>query len=86
MPEVYLLTSIPRRCLYEGDWIVEIKRGMLIGFSLDILVGILFALASGWAFLAILLIPYWTGVLIGFLLYILLRALAWLGAREDLDI
>lgn len=63
-----------------------IKRGMLLGFSLDILVGILFAIASGWAFLAILLVPYWTGVLIGLLLYVILRALASLGAREDLDI
>ena len=68
------------------EWIVEIKKGILIGFSLDILVGILFALVGGWAFLAILLIPYWTGVLIGLLLYVILRALAWLGAREDLDI
>ena len=58
----------------------------MLGLSLDILVGILFALASGWAFLIILLIPYWTGVLIGLLLYIILRALTSLGAREDLDI
>ena len=65
---------------------MEIKKGMLIGFSLDILVGILFAIVSGWAFLAILLIPYWTGVLFGLLLYVILRALAWLGAREDIDI
>lgn len=65
---------------------MEIKRGMLIGFSLDILAGVLFAIASGWAFLTMLLIPYWTGVLIGILLYVILRALAWLGAREDIDI
>jgi hypothetical protein len=63
-----------------------IKNWQLMGFSLDILVGILFAITSGWAFLAILLIPYWTGVFIGLLLYVILRALAWLGAREDLDI
>ena len=68
------------------EWSVEIKKGILIGFSLDILVGILFALASGLAFLFILLIPYWTGVLIGLLLYVILRALTSLGAREDLDI
>ena len=86
MPWTYSLTSIPRRCHYEGDWIVEFNERMWIGFSLDILVCILFAIASGWAFLAILLIPYWTGVLIGLLLYVILRALAWLGAREDLDI
>lgn len=65
---------------------MAVKKGQLIGFSQDILVGALFASASGWAFLAILLIPYWTGVLIGLLLYVILRALAWLGAREDLDI
>jgi hypothetical protein len=65
---------------------VEIKKGIWIGFSLDILVGILFALASGWAFLAILLIPYWIGVFIGLLLYVIFRALAWLGARGGLDI
>lgn len=65
---------------------MAVKKGQLIGFSLDILVGALFASASGWAFLAILLIPYWTGVLIGLLLYVILRAFAWLGAREDLDI
>ncbi|HKR02840.1 MAG TPA: hypothetical protein VJT09_19335 [Pyrinomonadaceae bacterium] len=63
-----------------------ITKAQLLGYSLDILVGGLFAIVSGWAFLIILFIPYWTGVLIGLLLYIILRALASLGAREDLDI
>ena len=63
-----------------------ITKAQLLGFGLDILVGCLFAIASGWAFLALLLIPYWTGVLIGLLLYIILRALTSLVAREDLDI
>lgn len=63
-----------------------IKNWQLMGFSLDILAGVLFAIASGWAFLTLLLIPYWTGALIGILLYVILRALAWLGTREDIDI
>lgn len=62
------------------------RKAQLLGLSLDILVCGLFAMLSGWAFLIILLIPYWTGVLIGLLLYIILRALTFLGTREDLDI
>jgi hypothetical protein len=62
------------------------RKVQLLGFSLELLVSGLFAIVSGWAFLITLLIPYWAGVLIGLLLYIILRALASLGAREDLDI
>jgi hypothetical protein len=56
-----------------------------LGVGIDILVGGFFALASAWAFQFILLIPFWIGVLTGLLLYVILRALSWLGEKGDLD-
>lgn len=65
---------------------MDIRKTQLLGFGLDLLVGSLFALTSAFAFRFVLFIHFGVGVLIGFLLYDILRTLSWAGSRTDSDV